>query len=325
MNVDTISAEKKSPDSRLTALESQYERAGQKIWWWLSVPLLWVSSWFVVDWVDVEWAWDFFGLWCILVLILIGMFIYKRFPAKENVIHEYSQLVLPKIFSGFGVRDVKVARRHDLSMKTFLESGLYHDKYNSISREDSVQGILNGEQFGMYEVAMQVGSSRMGGRAGIVSTTRTNHFYGWFIVLNAARIPGFHFITMRARKNSGESDDWHVKTFQHWDTDTQLQKIILGNPVFDQQFLLNSDHPHALISLLSPTMQEFLLYLAHTTKNSFAISIQKSRIYVMIGHENASLRKCPDQNFAGEYPPDLVEDVKWFVELIQGLSRMRLN
>lgn len=70
-------------------------------------------------------------------------------------------------------------------------------------------------------------------------------------------------------------------------------------------------------------MQEFLLYLAKTTKNAFAISIQRSTIFLLTGHESATFRKCPDADFAGTFPPEMVEDVQWFTALVRGLSRMR--
>lgn len=246
MKLAEISPTEKRPAEALAALEKKYRKSKQKALFLLLIPLLWILGAIPAYFIGSAVAWECLAGWCIGVTFCVGVYATMWLPDTAEVVHNYAQLVLPELFRNAGVNDVRVHTRHDLSMKTFLDSGLYHDRYNSISREDSIQGNLHGVPFGMYEVAMQVGGTRMNARSGIVSGTRTNYFYGWFVMLNVPRISGFHFITMRGRKNSGESDDWLQHTIAHWENDVQLQQTQSGNAAFDRQFMLNSDQPFVL-------------------------------------------------------------------------------
>lgn len=273
---------------------------------------------------EIRWLILAYAPFCIASIFAVGAWVFLKLPVLSEVERKYSQLILPGLFTKAGASEVLVSKRHDLSMKTFLEAGLFHDKYSTISREDCIQGKFSERPFGMYEVAMQTVAT-YGGMSPMQNTIGTNRFYGWFIIVPAERIPGFHFITMRYRNNDGESDDWHTLTFQHWEEDQQLQKITLGETKFDDAFLLNTDQPETLRTILNPSVQEFLLYVASTTKNSFAISIQRSRIYMMIGHETATFRKCPEKKFTEEIHPEMIEDVKWYADLLRGLQKFRYS
>jgi len=322
MNEKPIIGAEIASATRLQELEKQYRRAGLKWKIILSIPALWIIGGLIAKVVDETWIWEALVGWCLLTTFMAGVFLLYQVPAAADVVHKYSLEVLPGIFRQFGAQEVRVAKRHDLSMKVFLESGLYYDKYSTISREDSIQGTLHGNNFGMYEVAVQVGSSLMTGRPGATRPVHTNQFYGWFIILNTPMHNGFHFITPRKRFNTGESDDWLMKTIAHWENDEQLEKITTGTPSFDELFFLNSDQPSVLLSLLNTSAKEYLVQQAQSARNAFAISIQRSCVYVLIGHERAEFRVAPESNFIGNIPESLAEDVGWYVQFINNLRKM---
>lgn len=307
----------------LQELEKQYRRSG---WKWpivLSIPAFWIMGAAVAYLVDETWMWEALVGWCLLVAFMAGVYLLYQVPAAADVVHKYSLEILPGLFRKLGAEQVRVARRHDLSMKVFLEAGLYYEKYSSISRQDCIQGMLHGTAFGMYQVAMQTDSSLYRGAAGSPGASlKTNQFYGWYIVVDAAPVNGFHFITTRRRINAGESDDWHKKTVSHWENDQALQRISSGNAAFDEAFLLNSDQPSVLLSMLSPELQEFFLHLEKTSANSFAISIQRSSVYLLIGHEKADLRIAPEKGFTNEIPQQLTDNVRWYINLMHGLRKL---
>lgn len=319
MNLEQIRPAEIAPLDRLEKLEKQYRRSRQKLKFLLLIPGLWLLAFIPTYILDIKWLWEDFAGWCILVLFGIGGYAVLKFPIADDVIHAYAQEILPGLLRKFGVENPRVSKRHDLSFRTMLESGLYHDKFNGVLREDSVQGTLGQIPFGMYEIAIQVNST-IGARSARTSFS-TNHFYGWFIQLAIPHIRGVHTIVMRRRIHGGESDDWHEETLEFWQENSQLQKIFTSNPSFDEAFLVASDLPETLRPMLDRNAQEFLLYLAQTTRNSFAISVQHSKVYMMIGHENPTFRKSPDGNFTTEINREMMEDAKWFVDLIRGLGK----
>ncbi|HTF05470.1 MAG TPA: DUF3137 domain-containing protein [Bacteroidia bacterium] len=320
MNFEVLTPAEIAPEEALHSLQKMRERAKQK-WMiiFLTIGLLVLGS-SVVYALEIKWLLIAYAASCIASVFIVGAWVFLKLPVLTEVEHKYAQVVLPGLFTKTGATEVRVGKHHDLSMKTFLEAGLYHDKYSSISREDYIQGKFNERPFGMYEIAIQTVATYGGG--GAQNTVGTNRFYGWFIIVPADRISGFHFITMRYRNNNGESDDWHTLTLQHWEEDVHLQKFVPGESKFDDAFLLNTNQPEALHEILTPSLQEFLLYAAATAKNSFAISIQRSRIYVMIGHERANFRQCPEKKFTEEFHPDLLEDVKWYADLLKGIHKV---
>lgn len=319
----TISPTEIASPERLATLEKRYHRSRKKIRIILLIPALWMIGAAVAASINELWVWQALVGWCLLVLFLVGVYILYQVPGTDDVVHQYAMEILPGLFRKAGADEVHVAKRHDLSMKTFLEAGLYYDKYSSISREDCIGGKINGSDFGMYEIAIQVKTmtDSLTSNNGIA----TNHFYGWFIVVSAPRISGFHFVTMRRRVNSGESDDWHKKTVSHWESNTTFQEVATDDRSFNEAFLLNSDHPAQLLQLLNPSLCGYLMHLAETTSNSFAVSIQRGHVYLLIGHENADLRKCPSRNFATEIDPQLADNVRWYVELIKGFQKINLR
>lgn len=326
MNLEPILSAEIASIERLRELEIKYRRSQQKIWVLVAIPLLWLIGASVARMINELWAWQALVGWCLLCAFLGGVFILYQIPSKDDVIHDYSQAVLPGLFKHFGADKVLVARRHDLHMKTILEAGLYYDKYNTISREDCVQGHINGIDFGMYEVALQIGGSVISPQAGTTATTRTNYFYGWFVMMNTSRVHGFHFITLRNRIASGEADDWSEKTIAHWEKDITLQKVATEDGAFNELFLLNSDHPEVLLQLLTPSMRESLIQFAETASNSFAISIQRGHVFLLIGHDNADLRKAPSSgNFTEGVDPELQRDVAWYANMVKKLSQIGLR
>lgn len=305
---------------RLRQLEKQHRRSRKKGQLILLIPALCILGAIPAYLLDINWLWEALAGWCILVIFLVGSYIMWKLPVTEEIVHDYSQEVLPGLFRKLGIEKPEAFRRHNLAVKAFLDSGLFHDKYSSISREDCIQGFVHSAPFGMYQVAMQVGTTLMGGRAGM-TTLKTNHFYGWFITVNIAAVPGVHVIIMRQRIHSGESDDWHSKTISHWEKSDFLQKEISGNEMFDEKFLVFTDYPQELFRLLTPETQKFLLYLAQTTQNSFAISVQKSSASLLIGHESPTFRICPEGDFTSELPVEMVDDARWFADLLKGIQR----
>lgn len=321
MNFEDLTPAEIAPEKELHILQKKREWAQLKwmvIFITLGLLVLGASGVYALE---IRWLFLAYAGFCVAVIFVAGAWIFLKLPVLAEVEHSYAQIVLPGLITKTGATEVRVGKRHDLAMKTFLEAGLFYDKYSTITREDWIQGKFNAQSFGMYEVALQTVATY--GAGPMQNTVGTNRFYGWFIVLPINHISGFHFITMRYRTNEGESDDWHTLTFQHWTEDQQLQKINLGEANFDDAFLLNTDQPEMLRGMLSPSVQEFLLYLASTTKNSFAISIQRSRIYMMIGHERATFRKCPEKKFTEEIHPEMLEEVKWYADVLRGLSHIK--
>lgn len=321
MNQDRISPAEIASVERLKTIEKRYGRSRKKIWFVLAIPSLWLLGAIVANTIDELWAWEALVGWCLMTTFLMGVYVLYQVPSTDDAVHWYSQEILPGLLIKLGVETVRVARRHNLSMKIFLESGLYYDKYSAISREDSIQGRINGADFGMYEIAVQTGSTMMSAQAGTTASVRTNQFYGWFIVVNTAQVNGFHFITLRKKLTRGESDDWHEKTISHWEKDQVMQKVSTGNSRFDDLLLVNSDRPESLRQLLNSSALDFLVYIAETSSNAFAISIQRGNIYILIGHEKPEFRKVPEGDFTTQLSPEMVADAKWFVELIRGLVR----
>jgi hypothetical protein len=321
MNFEDLTPAEIAPQTELDFLQKKREWAQRK--WMLAFMTagLLVLGASLVYALEIKWLFLAYAAFCVATIFVVGALIFMKLPVLSEVERSYAQLVLPGLFAKAGATEVRVGKRHDLAMKTFLEAGLFYDKYSTISREDWVQGKFNEQTFGMYEVALQTVATY--GAGPMQNTVGTNRFYGWFIVVPVHRISGFHFITMHYRNNEGESDDWHTLNYQHWVEDQQLQKIKLGETKFDDAFLLNTDQPEMLRGMLTPSVQEFLLYIASTTKNSFAISIQRSRIYMMIGHERANLRMCPEKKFTEEIHPELLEEVKWYADVLRGLSRIK--
>lgn len=304
-----------APEDRLRRLEKQYRRSRQKWLFIAAIPVLWAIGAIPLFSLGYSWLGPVYTAWCILVVFAIGAYVIFRFPVADEVEHEHAQVILPGLLTKLGVEAAAVHKRHNLSTKTLLDAGLYYGKYNAWLREDCIQGTISGFNFGMYETAIQIASTAGGGY------DRTNEFYGWFIAVNIRPLQGFHFITMRRRVNSGESDDWHRKTLSHWENDRQLQKIASGNKEFDEAFRLNTDHPAALMSRLDDAAMDFLLYLARTTKNSFALSIQRSHIFLLIGHEGANLRRSRKGDFTLDYSDEIAEEVHWYIEAIKSLAK----
>ncbi len=321
MNFEDLTPAEIAPETELNILQKKREwaqRKGMLAFTALGFLVLGAS---LVYALEIKWLFLAYAAFCVVTIFVVGAIIFMKLPVLTEVERSYAQLILPGLLTKAGATEVRVGKRHDLAMKTFLEAGLFYDKYSTISREDWIQGKFNEQSFGMYEVALQTVATY--GAGPMQNTVGTNRFYGWFIVVPVDRISGFHFITMHYRNNEGESDDWHTLNYHHWVEDQQLQKIKLGETKFDDAFLLNTDQPEMLRGMLTPSVQEFLLYLASTTKNSFAISIQRSRIYMMIGHERANLRTCPEKKFTEEIHPEMLEEVKWFADVLRGLTRIK--
>ncbi len=321
MNFEDLTPAEIAPEKELRQLQKKREWAQHKWMIALATLGLLVLGATGVYAAEIEWLFIAYAAFCLIIVFVVGALIFMKMPVLAEAEHSYAQLVLPGLFTKSGATEVRVGKRHDLAMKTFLEAGLFYDKYSTISREDWITGKFNERSFGMYEVALQTVATY--GALAFQNTVGTNRFYGWFIVVPVDRISGFHFITMHYRNNEGESDDWHTLNYQHWMEDQQLQKIKLGEAKFDDAFLLNTDQPEMLRGMLSPHVQEFLLYIASTTKNSFAISIQRSRLYMMIGHDGANFRKCPAKKFTEEIHPEMLEEVKWYSDVLRGLTRIK--
>lgn len=321
MNFEDLTPAEIAPEKELHNLQKKREWAQHKWMLTLVTLVLLVLGATGVYALEIRWLFIAYAGFCVLTIFVVGAWIFLKLPVLSEIEHSYAQLVLPGLFTKANAIEVRVGKRHDLAMKTFLEAGLFYDKYSTISREDWITGKFDGQSFAMYEVALQTVATY--GAVALQNTVGTNRFYGWFIVVPADRISGFHFITMHYRNNEGESDDWHTLNYQHWVEDQQLQKIKLRDAKFDDTFLLNTDQPEILRGMLSPSTQEFLLYIASTTKNSFAISIQRSRIYMMIGHERANFRKCPEKKFTEEIHPEMLEEVKWYADVLRGLTRIK--
>jgi hypothetical protein len=261
--------------------------------------------------------------WFFVVLFGVGAWVFLFIPEKEELTRKYVSHVLPFLFQREGLT-VDYYPSHDLSMAAFLKSGLYHDRYNTMLREDCIQGSVTRMQFSMYQVAVQTVSGHMG-RYGNHSRTATNEFYGWAIHCLIAPVRGTHVILPRSRKTGDESDDWLEKVSENWSTNPRCPAQLTGYAAFDGQFVLYTDNPQAFFSFATKEFFDFLIYLSGTSGNAFALNISGGLLAFHMGHESPSFRYCPDGDFASEYHPELLQEAKWFCDLLKGIQRFTMR
>ena len=257
--------------------------------------------------------------WFFIVLFGIGAWVFLIIPEKEEVKRKYVSHVLPYLFAQEGLT-IDYYPSHDLQMKTFLQSGLFHDDYQTMLREDCIQGSASKMKFSMYQVAVQT-LSRVTGRYGNSARLATNMFYGWAIHAIIPRIPGTHVIIPKGRKTNDESDDWVEKVHENWWSNPRVASTETGYVPFDALFTLYTDQPAAFFSVGKKEFLDFVIYLANTSTNAFAINMSGSVFALHIGHEKTSFRHMPDGNFATEYNPELLEEVKWFAQMLKDIQR----
>jgi len=257
------------------------------------------------------------------VLFGVGAWVFLLIPPKEEIKRKYVSHVLPFLFSQQGIQ-VNYYSSHDLSMATFLRSGLFHNNYQTMLREDCIQGSASRMQFSMYQVAVQT-FSRISGRYGNSVRSATNEFYGWAIHVLIPRVAGTHVILPRSKKTSDESDDWLDKTTRNWATNPKCPAQQTGYAAFDEIFVLYSDNQQGFFSFATREFLDFLIYLHDTTKNAFGVNVSGGVFAMHIGHEDPNFRHMPSGNFLTEYNPELLEEVKWFSDLIKGIQKFNYS
>lgn len=306
----------------LELLAKKYRLARFRFTLLLLIPALWIIGGILISAI-----FDMYGagvpimlIWIFVVLFGVGAWVFLMIPHKLEIERQYAKLVVPALLKQEGIQ-AEYYQAHTLATASFLKSGLYQEKYSTIRREDSVTGKALGMPFGMYQLAVQV-STPLGRSAFQPRTTLlTNHFYGWVIQCGITPVAGRHVLLFKTRKTSHESDDWLAPVQKYWQTNPECPPLFSGNPVFDAHFLLFSDRPKVAEDLFHPEVRQFLLYLAETSENAFAISISGNVLTMHIGHSEPTFRSCPKENFGREYHPRMLEEAKWFSDLLKGMRK----
>jgi hypothetical protein len=310
-----------TPDSEaLRKLGRMYRFARFRYSFLLLIPALWLLG-FVLAPPDSSLGLPEVVLlvWFFVVLFGVAAWVFLVIPEKQEIQRKYVSHVLPFLFHQQGLA-VNYYPTHDLSMAMFLRSGLFHEDYNTMLREDCLQGAASRMVFAMYQVAVQT-ISRVSGRYGASASSATNQFYGWAIHCIVPPVRNTHVILPRKRKTSDESDDWLEKTCESWSTNPKCEAGSIGYPPFDERFIVYTDNPQAFFSFATKEFLDFLIYLHTTTNNAFGINISGSLFALHMGHETPGFRHVPDGNFETHYNPELLQEVKWFADLIKGVQR----
>lgn len=307
----------------LRDLGKLYHFARYRYWYLLLIPALWILGGILTTFTVMD------GLvaglliaWFFIVLFGVGAWVFLVNPEKEEVVRKYVAHVLPCLFRREDL-DIQYFPSHDLSVKSLLRSGLYHDRYSAILREDCISGTTGRMNFGMYQVAVQTASSFGGARYSPRSRVLTNQFYGWAIHCVVPNVNGVHVILPRHRKTQHESDDWLEKVIENWMSNPKCLQLPTGYHAFDAVFVVYSDQPPAFHSFANKDFLDFLLYLQSGSHNAFGINISGNLFAMHMGHKTPTFRHCPDGDFASEFHPELLEDVKWFADLLKGIQRFK--
>jgi len=308
-----------APAHELEVLGAQYRRSRKKYLYLLLIPALWAISLTLLLVPNFEWAQELVSLLCILALFGVSAFVFVGISSPDEIKHRYSQAIIPGLFRHFGAKDVEIFSSHTVSTTSILESKLYTGEYDSIQRRDCIMGSVRGMQFGMYEVAIQTGSSR-GGRYNS-SAVMTNQFFGWFIMVPLRNMIGEHFIIMRERVNENEADDWQKKTVKRWLEFPQFLYNEDDKSEFNNTFLVATSHPQQMNQLLTKEAKEFLLFLAGSTGNSFGISIRGNMLCVLIGEEDGSFHYAPEGLFTEKIPDESAENARWYISMLAGIKK----
>lgn len=308
-----------APVQELEILGIQYSRSRRKYLYLLLIPALWAVSFTLFLVPDFEWAPELVSLLCIVSLFGVSAFVFVGISSPDEIKHRYSQLIIPGLFRELGAQDVEVFSSHTVSTAAILDSKLYTGEYDSIHRRDCIMGSVRGMQFGMYEIAIQTGSS-MGGRYSRTSVM-TNQFFGWFIMIPLRNIIGEHFIIMRERVSETEADDWQKKTVKRWSEFPQFFYNENDKSEFNTAFLVATSHPQQMNQLLTKEAKEFLMFMAGTTGNTFGISIRGNMLCVLIGEEDGSFHYAPEGLFTEKIPDESAENARWYMTLLDGIRK----
>lgn len=287
----------------------------------LLIPVLWILGGYLSGFSSMD---DLVAgiliAWFFVVFFGVGAWVFLLIPDKEEIKRKYVSHVLPFLFRKEGI-EITYHPSHDLSVNSLLKSGLYHDRYSTILREDCIAGSAGRMNFGMYQVAVQATSGFNGGRYSPSSRVMTNLFFGWVIHCIIPSTRGTHVILPKHRKTEGESDDWLMKVGENWWQNPKCPAYETGYQPFDEEFILYSDQPEVFHSFATKEFMDFLLYLQKSSSDAFAINVSGNLLMMHMGHAEPSFRYCPDGDFVSEVHPDLEQDVKWFTSLLKGVQR----
>lgn len=322
MNTPDSAAVPSLDENALGKLGKMYRFARVRYGLLLLIPLLWLLGGAMVSLEpEADWVVVFLIIWFFVVLFGVAAWVFLLIPETEEIKRKYVSHVLPFLFQKCSV-DINYYPSHDLSVNSLLKSGLYHNSYNTILREDCINGNASRMQFGMYQVAVQTGAYTMGaGRLGTRSRIMTNEFYGWVIHCVIAPVSGTHVILARNRKTSHESDDWLEKTNESWWQNPKCPPQLTGHAAFDKHFILYTSNPQVFFGFATKEFLDFVVYLGETTTNSFGINISGTLFAMHIGHVSPTFRHVPRGNFVSDFNPDLIEEVKWFSGLVKGVQK----
>lgn len=310
-----------APDSEaLQKLGRMYRFARFRYAFLLLIPVLWMLGTSFVSFDSIAGlSLAVLIIWFFVVLFGVSAWVFLVIPSTTEIKRKYVSHVLPFLFHREALK-VNYYPSHDLGMAAFLRSGLFHEQYHTMLREDCIQGDAGRMEFALYQVAVQT-VSRMSGRYGNSARSATNQFYGWAIHCIIPSVRNTHVVIPRKRKTDDESDDWLEKTRESWTTNPKCAAQLVGYAPFDAEFIVYTDNLQAFYAFATRDFLDFLLYLHSTSKNAFGVNISGSLFALHMGHEMPDFRHVPNGNFVTEYHPELLQEVKWFAGLIKGVQR----
>lgn len=324
MNEPVSRADVRPDEQALRSLGRMYRFSRIRYLLLLLIPALWFLGFVLAGLSEMSsLSVGFLIGWFFVVLFGVGAWVFLLIPDKEEIRRKYVSHILPALFRRENL-EINYYPSHDLSVHSLLKSGLYHDDYSTVLREDCITGTTGRMNFGMYQVAVQVVTG-VSGRYGNSARIATNMFYGWVIHCIIPTVRGTHVIIPRNRKTGDESDDWLEKVKQNWWNNPKSAAYESGNAALDREFVFFTDQLQTFQSFATKEFLEFLLYLQQSATNAFAITISGNLFMMHIGHVSPSFRHCPDGDFVNDIHPEMEQDVKWFTSLLKGVQKFNLK
>ncbi|MGL4597961.1 MAG: DUF3137 domain-containing protein [Bacteroidia bacterium] len=207
-------------------------------------------------------------------LILVGWFIVFL-PKNETISKRWKKIVLPHLLHSIGLQG-EYHTAHDLAVKTFLNAGLFKEKYSYFSREDCFLLQYQNARFGLYQLAVQYRLKQ--------DDFLTNHFYG--LVLHVPLQKKFNgvWIIPKNRRTAHESDDWLLPVLEYRHKKEGIVAVQSGHPEFDACFFVFCYQPQEAAIVLKPWFCSLLYRVQQNWENGLAISFVDQLAALHVGH-----------------------------------------
>jgi hypothetical protein len=304
--------------SKLQALEKKRRFVENRMYLWAIVPVLWAIPLIIAFAIDSQAMYIIAGIWIFVALFGMGTYIHVILPSNDEISNQYKKAVIPDLIRIAG-GEGEFSLTHSLKVESFLKSGLYYSNYSHFERADSIVGKYRGIKFGLYELAVQTTSSLTMGPIGPGTQIYTNVFYGWVLHVPIRAMVGNTYIIPILRRTKHESDDWIIKTKEHF-AKTNAERIFKTNdPVFDSTFSVYTNLEVEAAQLLQPAFREFLMLVFNQSANAPAFSFVGNRACMHLGISDSGFDRPPGQRI---YPPEtdrLMQKIRFFCAVTAAL------